>query len=918
MINKWLFPFPGSNGKELTDVQAYYKALSASDDGFYPLGVNGLWHGGVHFGSGTGGSLKQDAGVRCIADGEVVAYRINKTYPEVVYPSNTGRRAVYSSGFVLVKHTLVLPPAPTPTPATPTPAPASTTPAPAPAPAAPPAEDVLVFYSLYMHTLNWPSYQLAPALVRPRFWGGISDKYLVGEKAKDKAESLAPGKTGLRIRNTANQVVGLLPRGAIIKLGAAWAGHTGFYTLQAVVSGAEGGAVPSTSPIGYVYKPELDAIREPDSAAQDNVFVLPTPVTVKAGDLLAHVGQYQRYEDMGFVAVLPANRPLLHVEVFSGADVPAFLTRSRQRAATLDAKTKNKLHIKVGTKLCDPVPSDAAIAAGTTLVEATDSPKAGMWAKATRIQATILPRTSLTAFQNGTGTNKGSYLHNGKRVQFTGRFFGATDAQVTTEKTQADSLGYTRREVLLPTGEPVWVERSALTGTAARSGWRQFPLQISKPSNMAITYSRVLTGAELDKFPASKKAIDGSTLRWWKVGPTGWICEKNHSGVEWKSSWDWPGFECVSETSRPDDQFARDLHARGGAVEAEAQNFKQKADAVDGGPLLKAVRLAIDHTGTADGVLTKQEFKKALTTQWLADRIGRLIVHYESEWGGPASKWDELDAMMGDGLPDWKAEKTRIAKLAFWSSVTGIQGFPANPEVYYFHPVGLVGNFQNSTSRITVAFLEKVFNSYGDWFSGRAGGVTFANSFRDNYPNVYKYNKQSFVELLNAALFRYEITEPYQQAHFLSQAFHESAHLDTTLEYASGNGYNPGEHSGAVANGNTAMGDGPKYKGKGLIQLTWKNNYRKYSNYRGLGEKFVNEPDLIASDMFNAIDASCWYWRFNGAVHVLHNARGDINVLIAHEKNNVTLITKAVNGGSNGLAERQELFDKIKSEWGLD
>lgn len=69
--------------------------------------------------------------------------------------------------------------------------------------------------------------------------------------------------------------------------------------------------------------------------------------------------------------------------------------------------------------------------------------------------------------------------------------------------------------------------------------------------------------------------------------------------------------------------------------------------------------------------------------------------------------------------------------------------------------------------------------------------------------------------------------------------------------------------------------------------------------------------------MYNAIDVSCWYWRNNGGVHTKHNAKGDINILIDNENNNVELVTLAVNGGSNGLAERKGIFEAIKREWKL-
>lgn len=93
----------------------YMKALAVAEDGSYPLGANGMWHGGIHFDQNTSAQLKQGDGIRAIADGEVVAYRLDSKYPEQDYQD--GRHALYSTGFVLVRHRLQLPPPPPPKPA---------------------------------------------------------------------------------------------------------------------------------------------------------------------------------------------------------------------------------------------------------------------------------------------------------------------------------------------------------------------------------------------------------------------------------------------------------------------------------------------------------------------------------------------------------------------------------------------------------------------------------------------------------------------------------------------------------------------------------------------------------------------------------------------------------------------------------
>jgi predicted chitinase len=66
-----------------------------------------------------------------------------------------------------------------------------------------------------------------------------------------------------------------------------------------------------------------------------------------------------------------------------------------------------------------------------------------------------------------------------------------------------------------------------------------------------------------------------------------------------------------------------------------------------------------------------------------------------------------------------------------------------------------------------------------------------------------------------------------------------------------------------------------------------------------------------------AIDVSCWFWRKKGAVYQKHEAKGDINILIDKEPFNVSLVTLAVNGGSNGLSERADIFNALMKEWGL-
>ncbi|MDR6482656.1 UNVERIFIED_ORG: hypothetical protein ABIC72_003424, partial [Burkholderia sp. 1988] len=155
----WRYPFPAKDGKEITDPQIFYGALGAMSDGFFPLGVNGFPHGGIHFGPASASRLDQSRGVRVIADGDIVAFRIDNAYPHLRY-TQTRRWAWYSTGFVLVRHTMTMPRVPGSS-------------------AAQPADETLTFFSLYMHMADWNTYLSDGKLVRPGWWPGV-DAFRIG------------------------------------------------------------------------------------------------------------------------------------------------------------------------------------------------------------------------------------------------------------------------------------------------------------------------------------------------------------------------------------------------------------------------------------------------------------------------------------------------------------------------------------------------------------------------------------------------------------------------------------------------------------------------------------------------------------------------------------------------------------------
>jgi putative chitinase len=170
----------------------------------------------------------------------------------------------------------------------------------------------------------------------------------------------------------------------------------------------------------------------------------------------------------------------------------------------------------------------------------------------------------------------------------------------------------------------------------------------------------------------------------------------------------------------------------------------------------------------------------------------------------------------------------------------------------------------------------------------------------------------SWLEPLTAAFHRFDISTPERQAAFIGQCAHESGNFKTLQENLnySAKGLNatwpsrfPSEEAAQpfhrnpekIANkvysgrmGNTEDGDGWKYRGRGLIQLTGKDNYRLASD--ALGVDFVANPDLVLTKE-NAALTAAWYWNKRGL-----NKEADAK--------DFTGMTKKINGGTIGLADR--------------
>jgi len=150
-----------------------------------------------------------------------------------------------------------------------------------------------------------------------------------------------------------------------------------------------------------------------------------------------------------------------------------------------------------------------------------------------------------------------------------------------------------------------------------------------------------------------------------------------------------------------------------------------------------------------------------------------------------------------------------------------------------------------------------------------------------------------FVPALNTAMSKYGIVNRLRIAAFVAQIGHESGQLRFVREIWGPTAQQAGYEWRADL-GNTVKGDGYKYRGRGLIQITGRANHVACGE--ALGLDLVNQPELLEQPQYAAMSAA-WFWSTRG-----------LNMLA--DQGQLVKITRRINGGLTGQDDRQALYDK--------
>ena len=802
-IPNFSYPF-----KQVNKEEEYYKLFAKIDNGNYLFSKDGFWHGGIHFSDTVLTDVKATQGIRAIADGELVAYRINDKYLQND-DEEKENEGLYSNGFFLLKHYFEYT-----------------------------IGNKLTFFSLYMHTASKNKYDFSTHKVIG------TNRFLrkgTSYNEEDKLEELT--------ENTK------------ITLGEE-VGSNRYKVLYVDKTERTDNATIHKSNI----KPIEDALKlktiTQKTTASNNIQFPKEKIKIKAGEVIGLVGEYNRSKK--------TNRELLHLEVFTKDDVNTFATKAKEK-------------YEKDTSADKPKPTKIKIQKDI---------------KEYKKEEILVVKQDITHTNLRKAYDKNEVGYDTKKV-----VNANTKLQIDESILTSDRYLVTKIKEIEVTNQSWTVHKDYIEDsfeiietTNTQSEDKIFPMKDVK----IIKYKdeKYLHTNE-DKYFLYSECIEQHpiTFEWAKI-----ISESSNDDISI--------FENIKKYLLP--EFVED---------------ELKIN-----PLYKELFKQIDKD--TNGQIEAQELEDASQEKAIKQLTSKYIVKHSSEWDKEISfpqKLKEIYEEYKKGIKSYdkikqhlENEEKRIENLNFFEECKNanpkIDGFPDSDKVYHFNPIGLVGEFGIKKQLITKEMLNSVANGKG----------------RDK--ELLKYLNE-FAEI-------YEINTKYKIAHFLSQIAHESSFNVTSenLNYSenrmkqifackkegwnsttntclithrkrmniwsnpSNYSKNPQNlanyvYSNRLGNGNESSGDGYRYRGRGLIQLTGKSNYQVFTNTHNSKnindqQDFIQNPDLIISSKKYGTESAFIFWESR-------NINDKVN------GSNVKEITLLVNGGTNGLIDRETKFNDV-------
>ncbi len=292
-----------------------------------------------------------------------------------------------------------------------------------------------------------------------------------------------------------------------------------------------------------------------------------------------------------------------------------------------------------------------------------------------------------------------------------------------------------------------------------------------------------------------------------------------------------------------------------------------------------------------DGYYSEQEYLQAIHNVSYRDHLYRVIAKHASEWyyGKDDQLWKTyLDTLTTDA-PLWKTYLEAFLVKMTWMKAVSEKGVVLGPEVWHMHPIVFLNAIKKGKTKITREMLRRIWSDRRNVSDSVLDVVAeeFSNKFDMCNINTKNRLYHFFAQIYQEVGPAFNLNEGFNyRPQVLIDKF---AYYRNHPQDAQADGFIPGRqaankqsianraYGGREGNADIASGDGWRYRGRGMKQLTFKNNYRSFTNYheRVWGESidFETNPDFLVETVYAARSA-LYFWVQNNLYSRADNGVG--------------------------------------------
>lgn len=354
---------------------------------------------------------------------------------------------------------------------------------------------------------------------------------------------------------------------------------------------------------------------------------------------------------------------------------------------------------------------------------------------------------------------------------------------------------------------------------------------------------------------------DSSGKRWFDIGDGAWVSDADVDADICQYDLNKLGFKAFEEPSTSDmtkslhEGWIKDGFTRLAEWVRPERGIREKQVSDYYKALLR--KMDSDNSGDLSGAELRQAVNYAELD--VRDIAARMVVKHDSEWFGGSShhRWrtflKQMDPLCVSYVRQWFDDMEWMSK---------VEGFSSGAPVWHMHPVIFIDALSDSAELINVDAFMSLYEKEHTSFAPGTAALSSAsksnlrkvlNSMNSYYATSVQYKPNLYKLAYMLATIRHE-TYHYTTAEFFSEK-PEIGGVSYFNKYDPVLADTPKRRERAIRNGNTAQGDGFKYRGRGCVHLTWKNNYKKAQDKFGVN--FVDSPDL-AGDFKYAVPIMVW------------------------------------------------------------